>query len=47
MISVGAHLAGSRGLSLDLRILEDMGLLLESTLRLNSQLRSHVCDWLS
>lgn len=33
---VHPHLAGSRRLGLDLGVLEDMGLLLESTLRLNS-----------
>jgi hypothetical protein len=41
----GCHLlARSGALDLDLRVLEDMGLLLVSTLRLDRQLSRHVCD---
>lgn len=47
MTGVATYLARSRGLGFDLSVLEDMGLLLESTLRLNSQFRRHVCDVLS
>ena len=39
------YLAGPAGLGLDLGVKEDMGLLLESTLRLNSQFRGHDCDF--
>ena len=45
LVPSSATLARSGGLGLGLRVLEDVRLLLESTLRLDGQLGGHGCGW--
>ncbi len=47
LVPSSSSLADGPGLRLGLRVQEDMGLLLEGTLRLHGKFSGHVCGWWS